>query len=98
MALIFHILTSSKNNNLNLGFRVGKFRDGDLLKIDFGFFSILPKKKYLSKLGKKNIISRYIYIYLVLKYQFKNSNNLNDIRNKKLFFKYIYIHLINSKK
>ena len=30
--------------NLNLGFRIGIFRDGGLLNIAFGFFSLLPKK------------------------------------------------------
>ena len=51
-AYIFHILVSNRFNNLSLGFRVGKFRDGGSLDYDDGFyfsiFSISNRFKNLS--------------------------------------------------
>ena len=37
MASFFQILILNKTNNLSLGFRVGKFCDGGLLDIVYGF-------------------------------------------------------------
>ena len=47
MASFFQILVFNKTKNLSLGFRVGKFRDGGLLDIVYGF--IFPKSLILSK-------------------------------------------------
>ena len=56
MALIFLSLISSKTNNLSLGFRVGKFRDGGLFDIVYSF--IFPNLNFKNK--TKNLSLRFI--------------------------------------
>ena len=55
MAPFFQILILNKTNNLSLGFRVGKFCDGGLLDIVYGF--IFPN--FLTSIKTNNLSSGF---------------------------------------
>lgn len=80
MALI--LLFFNRKINLNLGFRVRKFYNGNLSNINFTFFYIFPKKINLYIFFKYNNYFKKIY-----KYKF--------INKLKIKTKYKYIFLLN---